>query len=164
MTTREAFTDEEWSLLMRVPALAGLAVAGSARGGTMRELLVLMKEIARGEGRFPDDQLIQAIATDEGTEWGSDGAANMRSEHRSFEEIEGEVLSACRDAAAVLARKATADEAEHYRALVVGVAQRVAEAAKEGDVLGIGGTRVSEGERRTIEAVEEALRAPGSAT
>jgi hypothetical protein len=41
--------------------------------------------------------------------------------------------------------------------LVVGIGRAVAEAAREGDFIGIGGRLVSDGERAVIAAVAEAL-------
>jgi hypothetical protein len=37
------------------------------------------------------------------------------------------------------------------------VARKVAEAAREGDILGIGGRLVSDAERQAIDAIEQAL-------
>jgi hypothetical protein len=44
-----------------------------------------------------------------------------------------------------------------YREFVVGVARAVAEAAREGDFIGIGGQRVSDDERTVITAISQAL-------
>jgi hypothetical protein len=57
----------------------------------------------------------------------------------------------------LLARKAPAPEAEGYKRWLLTVAQRVAEAAKEGGFLGIGGVRVSEAEQATLAEIAGAL-------
>jgi hypothetical protein len=44
-----------------------------------------------------------------------------------------------------------------YREFIVGVARTVAEAAREGDFIGLGGHRVSDAERAVIAAVSQAL-------
>jgi len=44
-----------------------------------------------------------------------------------------------------------------YREFVLGVARKVAEAAREGDILGLGGRLVSDAERQAIDAIEQAL-------
>ncbi|MFV9504427.1 MAG: hypothetical protein AB4911_07660 [Oscillochloridaceae bacterium umkhey_bin13] len=48
-------------------------------------------------------------------------------------------------------------EASLFRSLILGVAQRSAEAAKEGGVLGFGGVRVSEEEQAALDAIRAML-------
>jgi hypothetical protein len=48
-------------------------------------------------------------------------------------------------------------EAEEYKRWLVSLARQTAEAAKEGGFLGIGGTRVSEGESTAITELAAAL-------
>ena len=64
-----------------------------------------------------------------------------------------------RRAVELLERKATAEEVEDYRRFVLGVAQAVAEAHKEGSFLGIGGTRVSPKEQAAIDEIAGSLGA-----
>lgn len=53
----------------------------------------------------------------------------------------------------VLQSKATAEELDDYRRFVVALAERVANAHKEGSFLGIGGTRISEKEQTALDAI-----------
>ena len=55
------------------------------------------------------------------------------------------LINSCKQAADVVAQKSPAEAKEYKRWLVL-LAQKTAEAAKEGGFLGIGGTRVSEAE------------------
>jgi hypothetical protein len=59
--------------------------------------------------------------------------------------------------AALIEKKAKPEEAQGFKQWLVTVAQRVAEAAKEGGFLGFGGTQVSEQETATIKELSTAL-------
>jgi hypothetical protein len=74
-------------------------------------------------------------------------------------EIRGLAVDSARAAAAVLAAVGSELDVYAYRAFVNGVARAVAEAAREGDVLGIGGNLVSDAERAVIDAVAAAMHA-----
>jgi hypothetical protein len=75
---------------------------------------------------------------------------------KSQEAARTALIDACKQAAAMVAQKSPA-EAEEYKRWLVLMAQRTAEAAKEGGFLGIGGTRVSEGETTALKELATAL-------
>jgi len=60
------------------------------------------------------------------------------------------------NAIALLKDKASPEDVEEYRKFIVGLANRVAEARKEG-FLGLSGERVSDAERDAIAEIEAAL-------
>jgi hypothetical protein len=66
------------------------------------------------------------------------------------------VLERVKSAVALVASKASSAEAEAYRQMLVGVAERAAEASKEGGFLGFGGVRVSDKEQAFITEVKAA--------
>jgi hypothetical protein len=74
------------------------------------------------------------------------------------EELHKATIDTLQQASAALA-KATPEETAEYKQFVLSVAQRVAEAGKEGGFLGIGGTRVSAAETRAIQEIGAALGA-----
>jgi hypothetical protein len=80
--------------------------------------------------------------------------------YSSKEALERELLQKIRDAVATVERKATPEEAEAYRRFIVDLAERVAEAHKEG-FLGVTGERVSEAEREASEKIQDAARGAG---
>ncbi len=57
----------------------------------------------------------------------------------------------------ILSAKATPEEAASFRAWLIEAAQEAANAAKEGGFLGIGATRVSEGEEAMLSQLREIL-------
>jgi hypothetical protein len=74
----------------------------------------------------------------------------------SPEQLKEHSLQNIRDAVATLSGKATDEEVAEYRKFVLGLAERVAEARKEG-FLGLSGERVSDAERAAISEIETAL-------
>ena len=62
-----------------------------------------------------------------------------------------------REAIRIVEQKATPEEAEEYRQFVLRVADVVAHAHKEGGVLGIGGTEVSEQEQAVLDQLASTL-------
>ncbi len=67
------------------------------------------------------------------------------------------VLTRVKSAVELVARKASPAEADAYKAMLVGVAQKAAEASKEGGFLGFGGVRVSDAEHAFISEVKKAV-------
>ena len=63
----------------------------------------------------------------------------------------------CEAVAELLTNKSNEIEAWQYREWAMSVGQRVAEAAKEGGFLGIGGERVSGEEKRVLEKLSKSL-------
>src|SRR5262249_30890908 len=69
----------------------------------------------------------------------------------------GDVLTRARAATDVLAAKAGPGEAAAYRHWLVGIADQVVNAAKSGGFLGIGGSWVTESERRFVDELSTIL-------
>ena len=148
MTDKEDFTPEEWELILSGPPSAGLMIATAQRGGTFRETFSIAKAYAEARRRHGESQLLDEITS-----------AKPEMDHtryHSMEELQEHTLEHLRDAAALLGRKATPEEAEEYKQFVVGVAEHVAEAHREG-ILGLSGERVSEAEREAVDKVKGAL-------
>ena len=66
-------------------------------------------------------------------------------------------IDKCQEVVVVLQSKCTEQEANEYKHWSLAVGEKVANAAKEGGILGIGGERISEAERDVIERVASAL-------
>ncbi len=189
MATRADFTPEEWQSLERTPVFvtfATLAADMSGPIGLVKEMDALsqaLEEHALPAEREPAHELIAAVAADlratqsNGQGWGpvlGEGGvpdSEQDKEHPSAvpgsgldfsspEKVKTPALAACRAAAELLARKATPAEAEAFGRWALSVGHHVAEAAKEGGFLGIGGTLVSEKERATLDELSSALGMP----
>jgi hypothetical protein len=147
MTGKADFNAEEWELVLSAPPDGGLLVATAQRGGTFREAFSIAKAYTEARRQAGESELVdQIVAT----------KPELKVErHSSKEELEQEVLQKIRDAVALVEQKGTPEEAEAYRRFAVNLAERVAEAHKEG-LLGLSGERVSETEREAIEKIKEA--------
>lgn len=159
MGIKDNFTSEEWKSLLKAPMLVSYAVVGAAPSGKddfIREMSAVADAIIKGgQSAEPNSLLAVVIA---------DIMANAEDEQRgqteklSIGEVKDRALESCRAVAGLLQTKVRAEEADEYKRWVVGVAHKVASAAKEGGLFGFGGTQVSGGEVATINEIGEALR------
>jgi len=155
MSTKADYTKEEWDLLVKSPVMAAMAViAASPSGpiGVLKEMFAVGKGLWEGaEGTT--NALIGALVAD--LKAGARPA--MPTERpQDLAQAKAQALGACREVAALLGRKAPS-EAEGFKRWLLGSAQRVAEAAKEGGFFGIGGVQVSEAEKTALAEVAQAL-------
>jgi len=124
MAGKTEFTSEEWETMQKGVTGAGMLVAVSDRGflDTFKEAGSLAKHLVAAR-RDSTSQLIRELAETRGSGFGLTSSPG---------EIESETVEALRSSVAMLEVKAP-DEAEAYRAFVIGLAQSVAEAADGGD-------------------------------
>ena len=118
MATKADFTEDEWELLRKGVAGAGMLVSLGDRDftDTFGEVGALAKRVAAA--RESESQLVRELAGDRLPGFGLTA---------SPQEVEAETLEALRSATSIVAEKAP-DEAGAYRQLVLDVADAVAEA------------------------------------
>lgn len=155
MTTKAAFNAEDWTVVTAAPALTGLLVVSAGRGGTVRESVAISRAYAAARENRPGQLLREVLATPAGV-----GPGNAP---RSGAELESHVLNRLRAAIRILDVHATHEEVAEYKRFVYGLAEAVANAHKEGGFLGVGGTRVSEGEQAVLDRVAAIFDAPPAA-
>ncbi len=148
MTGKADFTDEEWEQILQGPPTAGLIVITAQRGGSFRESFSMAKAYSEARRQHGDSELLDTIA--------STKPEVDHTRYHSPEELKENGLQHLRDAVALLEQKATPEEVDEYKRFVINLAQRVAEAHKEG-FLGLSGERVSDAEREAIEEIAQAL-------
>jgi hypothetical protein len=148
MTGKADFTDEEWEQILQGPPTAGLIVITAQRGGSIRESFSMAKAYTEARRDHGDSELLDTIA--------STKPEVDHTRYHSPEELREHGLAHLRDAVALLEQKATPEEVDEYKRFVINLAQRVAEAHKEG-FLGLSGERVSDAERAAIEEIAQAL-------
>jgi hypothetical protein len=165
MSSKADYSAEEWKLILRAPLMAGLAiVAASPSGplGVLREMFAVGKLVsetktrAEGTGGL-SNELLRSLVAELSS---ADARAQLDlADLRALppQQLQGHALEACRALASLVDRKASKEEAEGVKRWLVAIAQRTADAAKEGGFLGIGGTRVSENETAAIRDVARAL-------
>lgn len=148
MTGKADFTEEEWTLLREAPTSAGMLVIQADRGGTFRETFSMAKAYTEARKEHGASQLLDDIV--------SQKPQVDRTHVSSQEELRANLLQHIRDAIALLEQKATPEELAEYRGFVMKVANRVAEAHREGD------EQVSEPESQAIAEISEAAGVAGS--
>jgi hypothetical protein len=150
MTVRKAFNADEWATVVEGPAIAGLAVVAAERGGTLRESLALGRAYA-AVLREGATELVQEVVNS------APAIAPPRLNGR--DDLPDHAVARVREAVEIVERVADPSELDDYRKLVVEGARAVAEAHKEGGVLGIGGRPVSEREQQALDRIVEAVGA-----
>jgi hypothetical protein len=143
MTGKADFTPEEWDLVLEGPPSAGLIVLTAQRGGTLRESFAIARAYVDARQQHGESQLLDEIV-----------AAKPEIDHtryHSVEELKEHGLQHLRDAVEVLERKATPEEVEGYKRFVLTLAEKVANAHREG------GTSVSDDERAAIDEISRTL-------
>jgi hypothetical protein len=148
MTRKADFNAEEWSLVLEGPPVAGMVVMSAHRGGSIREAISMGKAYQAAQ-KEESAQLVQEIV--------SARPEFDRNRYKTPEELRERGLTRIREAVNLLESKATAEEVDEYKQFILDVADTVANAKKEGGVLGIGGKPVSEEEKRAIDEIAQTL-------
>jgi|SRR5271169_2310023 hypothetical protein len=148
MTTKAAFTPEEWTAVLEGPPSAGMIVITAAHGGMFRETVAMSKAYVDARSQHGASELLDEIV-----------AANPKIDHTRYhspEELRDSGLEHLRSAVALVQGKATAEELDSYRQFVLTLANKVAAAHREG------GQDVSPAEADAIQQITAAL-GPASA-
>ena len=148
MTGKADFTAEEWERVLQGPPSAGMFVVTAQRGGTLRETFSIAKAYVEARQHHGESELLDEIV-----------ASKPEIDHtryRSVDELKEHGLQHLRDSVALLERKAAPAEVDEYRQFVVNLADKVANAHREGP-LGLSGERVSDAERAAIDEIAGAL-------
>ncbi|HEX2161466.1 MAG TPA: hypothetical protein VHF88_06570 [Thermoleophilaceae bacterium] len=154
MTRKADFNAEEWSTLVEAPLLAGMRVVTAGRGGTIRESMAIGKAYAAARQQHGESELLDDLV--------SSPPAMQPPRVGSADEVPRVVDEHLRKAVGILETKATPDELEAYRGFVVTLAEAVANAHKEGGFLGVGGTPVSDDERKALDEIAATLGSSGA--
>jgi hypothetical protein len=160
MPTKTDFTADEWSAIRRAPFNAGLVVvAASPSGpfGVLKEMFAVGKTLADAKLHGSSSDLVKALVADLETADARQEPAPAELQGKTPDQMRAAALEACRQAAAVVEKKAGPDEAQAFKSWLVSVGHKVAEAAKEGGFLGFGGTLVTEKETTALKDLASAL-------
>ena len=143
MTTKAAFSPEEWETVLQGPPTAGMIVITAAHGGTFRETIAMAKAYTEARTEHGESELLDEIV-----------AAKPEVDHTRYhspEELRENGLAHLRSAVALVESKATTEELGEYRQFVLTLANKVAAAHREQ------GQAVSSAEAAAIQQIETAL-------
>jgi hypothetical protein len=148
MTTKAAFSPEEWKAVLEGPPSAGMIVVAAARGGTIRESIAMSKAYVEARAEHGESELLDEIVTTK--------PEMDHTRYHSADELRDHGLQHVRDAVALVEGKATAEELDGYRRFVLTLADKVAAAHREG------GQSVSPPEAEAIQQITAALGTTGA--
>jgi hypothetical protein len=161
MLTKNDFSATDWTTLRDTPYLVGLAtmLAEPSGLGTLKESIAIAVGIA--ENQSSEIPLIRDLTSRPEMDAAQ---ASLRGkftgpQSASFKDVVQDLaLSQARSSMELLSGKASADELNAWRKLLYGLADKVANASKEGGVLGFGGKPVSEAEQRFLDELQDAIQ------
>ena len=148
MTSKAAFSPDEWKVVLEGPPTAGMIVITAAHGGMWRETFAISKAYVEARAQHGESELLDEIVS-----------AKPKMDHtrsHSPQELKDHGLGLLRNAMALLEEKATPAERDDYRQFVINLANKVAAAHREE------GQDVSPPEAAAIQDITAALGAAGS--
>jgi hypothetical protein len=173
--TQQYFSDDEWSVLVQSPLQAVVALTLSDK----TDPVSFLKELQAGVQILSSEQQRQDISNDlvksliaslndldaKQSLQGADLALKKEFELVGYlrnltnaDEGRQKAIAHFEKVASILASKVTGVQAAEFRAWLLSIAQRVAEAVKEGGFMGIGGEKVSDSERSILKKLEQTLQ------
>lgn len=145
MTTKAAFTEQEWELVRAAPPAAGMLVITASHGGMMRETVEMAKVYVEARQQHGESEFLDELV--------SDKPKTDHTRAHSPEELKEHTLQRLGEAVATVSAKATPAEVDDYRRFILTLAERVAKRHKED------GVEISEAEQGAIDEVRGAVGA-----
>jgi hypothetical protein len=160
---KTSFTEEEWTLLLESPMMAGMAITAadpSGLWGLLKESFAGGNALAKALSDSGANPLVKALATDFTTSESRSAARDgLKAKFANSKpaDVKTKSIEALSQVSAVLAVKAPGDAAA-FKSWLCQISQSTAEAASEGGgLLGIGGVQVSDAEKATLSEISNAL-------
>jgi hypothetical protein len=153
MTSKQDFTDEEWTRIRRAPLVAGVAISLADPGGPIEVAKETIATLRSATLPPSQEELLASVALD----------IQAMTQHKQnplgdFKPRSGQqVLEELRGVNELVTAKATPEEVTAFRRWLLAAAQAAADAAKEGGFMGFGGEQVSAGEQQMLDQVRAAL-------
>ena len=162
MADKSNFTKDEWTLLLKSPMIAGMAVTAaepSGLWGLLKESFAGGAALTRVATDATANALVKAVVADfsnsEGRSAARDGLKADFSGGKPAD-MKTKSVDLLRQVAALVSSKAPGDAAA-FKAWLRQISQSTAEAASEGGGLFGGGVQVSDAEKATLSEISNAL-------
>lgn len=163
MALKDLFTADEWEMVVGAPHSLGTAVmlaTFSGLGGTAQEAFSIGKAFA--SGIHGSNELIKEVSAVEESS-AAEHALRERVKGLDTQNMKAELsnmaMGEAKQAVDALKEKSP-ENVGPYKEWLMRLAFDVANASKEGDFLGIGGKRISEGEQEVLTTLSEVLGIP----
>jgi len=167
MSTMADYTQDEIEKMMVAPMLVSMYVMGASVSGPIglvKEMMAGVETAVKVGKASEPGSLFNALFSEEnmkaqqdkmqqGTKESTQGAQNM-------DEAKAKMLADLQAAVGIVAAKGSPEELTTYKQMMVQAAENVANAAKEGGFMGIGGVVVNDAEKQAITEISAALENP----
>jgi hypothetical protein len=156
MSTRNDYSADEWKTIAAAPVVAGLFITlADASGvvGTAKEALAVGRAITESAASAAPE-IVKSVAEAVRSAGGRPELPDIPKVDRA--QIKTRLITHLKAAASAVEAKSPSEGAA-YRAWLLSVATNVSQAAKEGGLLGIGGTLVSTEEQEALVQLAQAL-------
>jgi hypothetical protein len=162
MASKSDFTPEEWKTIVAAAPMVGLAVTCTSPNGpwgVMKEMLSMGMAMAEMLQKGSSNPLIADLAADLKARLTKPEPPKGIKDPELCKEM---ALQHVRAVNELLDRKVKDEEGDEFKKWLLTVARRVAEAANEGGIFGIGGERISDAEKNVLRQIAFALGQPQS--
>jgi hypothetical protein len=164
MSTIADYTQDQVEKMMAAPMLVSMYVMGSSLSGPVglvKEMMAGVDTAMKAAKAAAPDSLLHDLFSEENmkqqqnkmqqeTKESTSGAENM-------DQAKAKMLDDIKQSVSIISSKGSPEEIAAYKKLMVEVAQNVANAAKEGGFMGIGGTVVNDAEKTAISDIQTAV-------
>ena len=163
MTTKADFTNEEWLNISKAPmSVGGLVIMASfSVGDAIFETMSIGKKLAELAQSAGSDTLMGALAAEytdkENSKELKEAIKPSKEESRDPAAFKAKMLGDLKSAVAAIDAKASPEEDTQIKEWIYSVGEATANAAKEGDFMGIGGQRVSPEEEAVLAEIKTTL-------
>ena len=159
--TKNDFTPEEWLAVVGAPIRVSMVIslASPAAGDMPKESMALAKKVAEIANN-PSAVGLLAEMAGEYKDRQKLKQAQPELDKSNLDAARAKILDDVRASVATLDAKA-GEEAAPIKSWLYNVAVATAEAAREGDFMGIGGVRVNEAEKAALQQLAEILGVQG---
>lgn len=161
MTSKSAFSNEELYTLWKAPYLAALTVMAAQPGGLFSEMIASVRSAIEAREKFQSEllQFLLELDSSEADQFGKRIQEEAgKQEQLTLEDVLSQAIGAIRMAVKCLKEKATPQEVEEYREMIIQRAEKIAGAASEGGMFGFGGVKVSENEQQVLDELRLAVK------
>ena len=170
MKKLENYSEDEWATILTIPQMVGMAMTGAGYSGIIgstKEMFASASSMINAKKEYGSNTLIQSLIPDTtDPKKALEDAKTQRNlimeqlkakNVKSSEELSEIILGDCKKAIAVLEQKESPEVVADYKKWILDIAEKVANAAKEGSFLGFGGERFSEKEQVLFDKLKTAL-------
>lgn len=164
MSTLTDYTQDQVEKLMAAPMLVSMYIMGSSLSGPVglvKEMMAGVETAMKAAKETAPDSVLTALFSEENMKLQQvkmqEETRESTAEAQNMDEAKTKMLGDVKQAVGIISAKGSPEEISAYKKLIVEVAENVANAAKEGGFMGIGGALVNDAEKTAISEIQKAV-------